>query len=161
MLISVLFRLLNFAVVIAFITYLFKTSARASVVQAIADRQQTSDNLTHEWHRLQAHAVEVSRAVYEQQHQCAALKKKIDQWQQVHAQRVAHEQQQMLAIAQALASVHEFKREQTMQQRVMRAAGFQALQQAEQELIAQFASATSADRYVQDLLAHMQRGTHE
>lgn len=154
---AIFFRLLNFALLIGVLIYIYKKYIHASLQQAVRQKQIHKEGLQHkentlqeEWHQLAVHQQAADAYI-------AQLKERIAVWQQYiqeqQQRREREHQQQCLKQKERIAVQHSYIQSEQLKRLVVP----EAVEQATKELQKQFASPEAQRQFIASITQNLQR----
>lgn len=155
--IAIVFRLINFGIVIGIFAYVFKAKLLDLIKSQINEEHKHADSLEKRAHQLKAEKQQVEDGIKQDAVSCAQLKDKVDAWRAAaQAELVALDEQKKHRIGQ-LQERAQAQAQQIEQHRAQKTIAPQALVHAKKQLIADFASHKDTDAYMQRIIADWER----
>ncbi len=134
----IVFRLLNFGVLIALFAYFFKKYALQVVHIRIAQKESVMKTLQSQQIQLEQKKSELDQNIDEQMQECTELKKKMDQWNENIKQEVLIRMQEREHILKKITKYSQKRTEYYALDQIKKRVGYKAIEQTYITLKQQF-----------------------
>lgn len=155
--ISIIFRIINFSLIIALFVYLFRTYVVTMIKEAI----QRDDALEQERHRKKKsleHEVKLlDKQMQEQAHLCDHLMKKVKQWDEIFKENEHSKAKEQKTIQEEIQKKMNVQVEQIEKRRVYKQVVPQALDKARNELEAKYKEKENGEHFLNYLMRFMEQ----
>ncbi|MBA3954620.1 hypothetical protein H0X48_04865 [Candidatus Dependentiae bacterium] len=155
--ISLIFKFINFGIIIALIVYAFKRYGLPLVVSQIKAGEKYKHDLAVDRSELFVSQTLLEQEVHDQEQQCVALSKKIDQWNEVVADQLRQKEVQSQAIREITNQRRKHQSEQYSLQKTKHTLTGCVEKRLKQELIVYFADEKLAHNYIQQTLSRIEK----
>lgn len=150
--VSIFFRLTNFAVLAAVGYYAYRKYLKSSLEEKVTQKEAVLKGLAEQGCFLEGRAEDLDEQARMQERHINLLKQKIDEWQNaVLAQHHKHQEENRIFRERALRRTQE-KNEQVARHELRLNVAPVIMAQAERSLRAQFSDAQAHKQYIQDVL---------
>ncbi len=156
--VGIVFRVINFGVLIGLAVYFFKKHALPIIKQQIADKQAFIVSLHNQEQMLEQEKEEVTKRIIEDEQQWMHLKDTFDQWRTTVSQVYAEHEKERQQRIRTLQDRAENRMQQVTSMRLSVRVFPQALEQAGAELQKYYADAQQADQFIKRIIDHMRAG---
>lgn len=153
---SILFRLVNFAVIAGLAYYLYKRYFKNRIDDKMTHKEVLLKGLEEQGYFLEGKAHDLDMRIKEQEMTGDLLNQKMQDWNDAVIQE-QHKQLEQLRIYAAQAHERVQKKNELLVRQIMQKEVLpQALQEAQKELQQQFANPRESKQFVQDIVVRLQ-----
>ncbi len=156
-LISIVFRLINFAVLIGFAYYLFKKYFKNRIDEKIAQKEALLKGLEEQGYFLEAKTIHLENQRIEQEKRAGQMRQKIDDWCLAVAAQNNKKQEELRAsaarVAERVAAINTLLQYDVWRKNVLPV----AIKDAKQKLTQEFSEHERADTYIHHILHHLKK----
>lgn len=156
-LLSIIFRLINFGVLIGIGYYLFKKYFKNGIDEKIVQKEAVVKGLEEQGYFLEAKVIHLENQRREQEKYAALMRQKIDDWRIAVAAQNNKKQEEMRVsadrIAEQVARINQTLQHERWRKTVLP----RALADAKKKLTEQFSDSKSAQSYIYDTVNHLER----
>ena len=156
--ISVIFRLINFAILIALFTYLFKRYALETLKESMAGEQEALSALQQNKEQLTLSSRLATQSLADQEQLCIVLARKVDAWQAVCNHELAQRQQEKERLLQQLIAKNQEQSDNVAFDSVQRHVLPIVLVKAKAQLQTMFESEEKGRVYIEQLVEQLKKG---
>lgn len=155
---SLIFRLLNFGVLIAFFVYIFKRSVLADIIKNITSTQERLHTLKTHRDNLKNQLKALEHTAQEQEKLSKELALKVARWQDVFSTKVRHHSEQNEHIRRFLITKTELQSKTIALHKVQKVVFPKVIMQSQEQLEQKFASEQAGEEFINSLLVCMEKG---
>jgi hypothetical protein len=155
--ISLIFRFINFGVIIALLLYAFRRYGLPRILHQIEANKRYQDNLDSERAELDVAQIALDKQMHAQEQHCVSLSQKIDQWNRVVLSDL---RQKEIQAQDTMQITQERRKRQSAQYTIekTRAVLSRCIEnKLKEELIAYFADEKVAQKYLQHTLSSIEK----
>lgn len=156
--ITILFRLLNFAALIALFAYIFKKYMRHDIEQAIEHHRLEETNITNQIEENTLHGSKLSEEIRQQENLCQHLIARANQWKLAFGQEQQKKQLEIHAIQQKCLERIQRQARAIERERIIQAVLPKAVEKAQAQLMQSFTQENKNRQFIDDIIAHMKKG---
>ncbi len=155
--IAIIFRLVNFAVLIALFIYLFKKYALSTITNRVAQKEALLQALYNQQQLLEKQQYALDNHVDQEAALCAELKEKVSQWKDLIDQKIVMREQERVNRIELLEKKTKYYVQSyaisIANKRILTASG----QQAQQSLAKQFVDKKVGQDFIQPIIDFMRK----
>ncbi|HZW61697.1 MAG TPA: hypothetical protein VFF04_05730 [Candidatus Babeliales bacterium] len=157
--ISIIFKLLNFAVLIGLFVYLFKNYFLDSIKEQMNAKEQFLADLKHQKEALKEQQKKLEQQIEAQDIVCADFGNKIERWQAAVHEEEIKKQKMREQLHAKLTKKIEYQAHQLSVEKIEKIIEPQALEHAKATLEKEFTAAPAGQRFIEQLINYMERGS--
>lgn len=154
-LISIMFRLLNFAMLCGAIWYIYRRYMQSAIEEQIIAQETLDKGLEEMSYMLEGQALELDDQLHAQHARAEYLKSRIQEWQDAITQADKNKQQVHLKLLERINVLMHEKSESCSRSKAYMQILPQVMARAEHELREKFAQADEQEKFLQALLGKM------
>lgn len=155
--IAIIFRLVNFAVLIALFIYLFKKYALLTITNRVAQKEALLQALYNQQQLLEKQQYALDKHVDQEAALCAELKEKVSRWKDLIDQKIVMREQERVNHIELLEKKTKYHVKSyavsIANKRILTASG----QQAQQSLVKQFVDKKVGQDFIQPIIDFMRK----
>ena len=155
--ITIIFRILNFAALIGLFAFMFKKYFRKEIETSIENDRLAEINLHTRIIEIEHRGSELSEEIIKQEKLCQHLVARTDQWKVAFEKDIKLRQLEQQALRKLMAERAERQAKSIAYERVIQAVLPTALERARTRLAKSFANPADGKEFVQTILNHMKK----
>jgi len=157
--ISLLFRLINLALIAGVGVYLIRRFGMPRLKQGVSQHEQEKTILDREQATLKNLHVQLDRELITQENLCTELSAKVDQWQEYMLAKQAQAQQEQAQVYAALEKRYNQQQENYSLVHAVKQVTPVVQQQLEKELNEYYTNTGEAQEYIGAVVEHLRKST--
>lgn len=155
-LMTIFFRIFNFALLIGIFYYLFNKYVKSSLEEKMSQKESLVKGLEEQGYMLEGKQHELEVRLSAQARKNAQLQERINEWQTAVQDEHKKNEIEYATIVQAMSVRMQYKNEQIKQDRLTKKVVPLALQHARTALQQKFSDQENGHRFIQNLIAKLE-----
>lgn len=157
--IAIVFKLLNFAVIVSLFVYLFRRYVIQWIYSSLAEKKKVVDDLEHMVNVLHAEHESLDRHMQEHELLHHDLNRKLEQWNTRFEQAKKQREQQQAKRREQMARINEIRAHARMLQSIERIVVPQAVIQMTDQLQAKYQDNQASNAFLARIINHLSKET--